>query len=62
MKALGPAYFLTRATQCRRLAKSVSWQADPVIKNLIRLAEEFEAKAIECDPAILPLDNQQPLR
>ena len=41
------AYFREKAAQCRRLAESIV--GDPTSNALLRLAEEFEAKAAACD-------------
>jgi hypothetical protein len=38
-----------KAAQCRRLAENIL--GDPAAEALIRLAEEFEAKAAACDRA-----------
>ena len=37
------AYFREKAAQCRRLAANIA--GDPTAEALLRLAEEFEAKA-----------------
>jgi hypothetical protein len=41
------AYFLDKAEQCRRLARTIYRRDDPAIKVLLDLAAEFDAKAIE---------------
>ncbi len=41
------AYFLRKAAQCRRLAADITTRDDPAPRALLRLAEEFEAKAAE---------------
>jgi hypothetical protein len=41
------AYFLDKAEQCRRLARTIYRRNDPAIKVLPDLAAEFDAKAIE---------------
>ena len=39
------AYLLRKAEQCRRLAAEFCDQNDPVVKNLLALADEFEVRA-----------------
>jgi hypothetical protein len=43
------AYFLSKAAQCRRLAKNIISRDDPAVKNLLALAVEFEEKARMAD-------------
>ena len=40
-------YFLDKAEQCRRLVRTIFRRDDPVIKALLDLVAEFEAKAID---------------
>jgi hypothetical protein len=39
-------YYREKAAQCRRLARQMTNQDDPVAINLLALAVEFEAKAV----------------
>jgi hypothetical protein len=43
------ADFRTRAEQCRRLARSISYQNDPAVAHLLTLAREYDAKAVELE-------------
>jgi hypothetical protein len=38
-------YFIEKAAQCRHLAAGIPTPADPTVKALLALAEEFDAKA-----------------
>ena len=40
-------YFREKAAQCRRLAENIV--GDPTAEALLRLAVEFDAKAVACD-------------
>jgi hypothetical protein len=39
------AYLLRKAGQCRRLAAEFCDQNDPIVENLLALADEFEVRA-----------------
>jgi hypothetical protein len=39
------AHLLRKAEQCRRLAAQFCDRNDPVVKNLLALADEFEVRA-----------------
>jgi hypothetical protein len=39
------AYLLRKAERCRRLAREFLDQNDPAVRNLIALADDYEAKA-----------------
>lgn len=42
-------YFREKAAQCRRLAKGILNQDDPVVEAFLTLAEEFDQKAEQAD-------------
>jgi hypothetical protein len=39
-------HFRRKAAQCRRIARQIPYQNDPVVISLLALAAEFEAKAL----------------
>ena len=47
-------YFHQKAEQCRRWANAISNQNDPIVANLVAMADEFEerAAALEADEEI----------
>ena len=40
-----------QAERCRRVARSISGRADPMLARLLALAAEYDAKALELDTA-----------